>query len=197
MDKSTRLLAVGGTFALVAVLLVVMGTVYVGRSETQPIKQPFALVDMHGEPVDEGVFEGRPSLVYFGYTSCPEVCPTTLIEMSDWLEALGQDGRDVQALFFTVDPERDTPDVLAPYVASISDRIRAVTGEPEEMRKALRYWLAQAERRGEGERYSMSHSTALLLIGADGRMRGFIPYGTGRDEAIDQIRRTLLRGATA
>lgn len=104
----------------------------------------FAAKRCLGRTVTEHVFEARPSLVYFGYANCPEVCPTTLIKMADWLNELGPEGRELQALFFTIDPERDTPDVLGPYVASISDRIVGVTGSKAEMHKASQAGLSPA-----------------------------------------------------
>ncbi|KQQ91510.1 SCO family protein [Aureimonas sp. Leaf324] len=191
--SANRMLAIGGLVTLLGVLLTAVGFVYVGQAEHSAVKRPFALVDTAGRTVTEHVFEGRPSLVYFGYTNCPEVCPTTLIEMADWLNELGPEGRDLQALFFTIDPERDTPDVVGPYVASISDRIVGVTGSEAEMHKASQAWLVVARKNGDGNDYHMKHTTSLLLVGRDGRLKGLIPYATPREEAIDKIRQVLLR----
>ncbi|WP_294644448.1 SCO family protein, partial [uncultured Aureimonas sp.] len=95
--SANRMLAIGGLVALLGVLLAALGFVYVGQAKHSAVKRPFELVDTMGRTVTEHVFEGRPSLVYFGYTNCPEVCPTTLIEMADWLNELGPEGRDLQA----------------------------------------------------------------------------------------------------
>lgn len=190
--KADRLLAFGGIGVLLAALLVVLGSVFVGRADHSAVKQPFHLVDTRGRAVDLTIFQGRPSIVYFGYTNCPEVCPTTLIEMADWLRELGPEGDALQALFFTVDPARDTPDVMTAYVGSISDRILGVTGSEEEMRKASDGWRVQAARDGEGDTYHMRHSTSLLMVGSDGRLKGLIPYETSRETALERIRSRLL-----
>lgn len=194
-SQTNRILAIGCLVTLLGVLFTALGFVYVGQAKNAAIKRPFELVDTTGRKVTEHVFEGRPSLVYFGYTNCPEVCPTTLIEMADWLNELGPEGQDLQALFFTIDPERDTPDVMAPYVASISDRIVGVTGSQEDMRKASESWLIVARKDGDGKDYHMKHTTSLLLVGRNGRLQGLIPYGTSRSDAIARIRQVLLREA--
>ncbi|WP_279482956.1 SCO family protein [Aureimonas sp. SK2] len=191
--QANRMLAIGGIVALLGILFAAIGFVVVGQAEHTAVKRPFELVDTHGRTVTEDVFRGRPSLVYFGYTNCPEVCPTTLMEMADWLGELGPAGDEIQALFFTIDPERDTPDVMAPYVASISDRIVGVTGSAEEMRKASQAWLVVARKDGDGGNYHLRHTTSLLMVGSDGRLKGLIPYGAAREEAIDKIRQVLLR----
>ncbi len=190
---ANRLLAFGGIGVLLVGLLVVLGSVFLGRAEHSAVKRPFQLVDTRGHAVDETIFRGRPSLVYFGYTNCPEVCPTTLIEMTDWLRELGPEGEGLQALFFTVDPQRDTPEVMTAYVGSISDRILGVTGSEAEMRKASDGWLVHASKDGEGDNYHMRHSTSLLMIGSDGRLKGLIPYETPREQAIERIRAALLK----
>lgn len=193
--NANRLLAFGGAGTLVAVLLGLIAWMMLNQPARGAPEQSFSLQDTRGGTVDQSVFHGRPSIVYFGYTNCPEVCPTTLIEMADWLNELGPAGKDVQALFFTVDPERDTLDVLRPYVASISDRIVGVTGSSAEMQKAATAWLVHTRKTGDGEDYHMRHSTSLLMIGANGRLQGLIPYGTPKDEALDKIRAALLRNA--
>ena len=195
---ANRALALGGAGILVVVLLGMIGWMLSQQPARGAPDEPFHLSDTHGAPVDQSIFKGRPSIVYFGYTNCPDVCPTTLIEVADWLRDLGPEGDPIQALFFTVDPERDTADVLGPYVASISDRITGITGSPAEMAKASKAWLIYARKTGEdGDDYHMRHSTSLLLIGANGRLQGMIPYGTPKDEALRKIRDALLPAHTA
>ena len=193
--NANRLLALGGAGVLVIALVGVISWMAFNQPARGAPEQPFSLSDTRGGTVDQSVFHGRPSLVYFGYTNCPDVCPTTLIEMADWLNELGPEAKDVQALFFSVDPERDTLDVLQPYVASISDRIVGVTGSSAEMEKAAKAWLVYARKAGEGADYHMRHSTSLLMIGANGRLQGLIPYGTPKDEAMQKIRSVLLKNA--
>ena len=143
--------------------------------------------------MDQGLFKGRPSLVYFGYTHCPEVCPTTLFEVAGWLDKLGPQGDKLKAYFFTIDPARDTPDVMHAYVTSITNRITGITGSAQEMKKVTDGWMIHAERTyGDDSDYHMSHTTSLLLIGADGRLKGMIPYGEDDELALKKIRDTLL-----
>lgn len=186
-----------GALCLAAVFVLVLGGVLswvaADTSRTGPFDIRFSLVDDRGQPVDQTLFKGRPSLVYFGYTHCPEVCPTTLFEVSGYLKALGQEGSDLNAYFFSIDPERDTPDVMHGFVNAFTDRIKGVTGSPEEMQKVVDGWRVHASKlpSDDGD-YHMSHTTSLLLIGADGRLKGLLPYGADPKEAVEHIRSTLL-----
>lgn len=188
------LLLGGGTAAIfVAALVGVMIWVAADKPRSTPFHASFSLVDDGGNLVDQSLFTGKPSLVYFGYTHCPEVCPTTLFEVADWLNALGPDGQKVKAYFFTVDPARDTRQVMHSYVSAITDRITGVTGSEAEMQKVIKGWRIFAEKlpSSDGD-YHMSHTTSLLMIGADGRLKGLIPYGSDREEALAKIRAVLL-----
>ncbi len=152
-----------------------------------------ALVDDNGEQVDQSLFKGSPALVYFGYTHCPKVCPTTLFEVAGYLKDLGPEGSGLKTYFFSVDPERDTPEVMHGYVTAFTDRIRGITGRPDEMQKVIEGWMIHAAKLpSEDGDYHMSHTMSLLLIGADGRLKGLLPYGAERDRALEQIRKTLL-----
>ncbi len=178
---------------LVACLVSSLVWLYASQPRSGPFDASFSLVDDRGQGVDKSAFLGRPSLVFFGYTKCPEVCPTTLLEVADWLQTLGPEGKDLAAYFFTVDPERDTPDVMRDYVAAFGDRIVGVTGRPEEMRKVMDGWMIRAAKVPSADGgYSMSHTITLLMIGADGRLKGLIPYGTEREAAMAKIRAVLL-----
>jgi len=153
----------------------------------------FSLVNNKGEAVDETIFKGNPSMVYFGYTHCPEVCPTTLYEVTGYLNRLGEDGAQIRSYLFTVDPERDTPEIMNGYVTAFSDRITGVTGSPEEMKRVIAGWKAFAEKvPNKSGGYSMSHTMDLFLIGSDGRLKGLIPYGADTDAAVEKIRSALL-----
>jgi protein SCO1/2 len=183
----------------VSCLVGVMIYLYASSPKIGQFDEKFSLIDDHGQPVNESIFHGYPALVYFGYTNCPEVCPTTLFEVTDWLNAIGPQGKDLKAFFFSVDPERDTPDIMHEYVDAFGDRITGVTGKLDEMRKVMDGWMIHAEKLpSEGGNYHMSHTITLLMIGADGRLKGLIPYGTDRDEAISKIKSVLLkhRGGT-
>ncbi|MCM2503863.1 SCO family protein [Aureimonas altamirensis] len=191
-SRSNRLLAIGGLATLMSFLVGVLAYTAIARPSGKP-DAPFQLTSTRGESVDQTVFKGRPSLVYFGYTHCPEVCPTTLYEMSGWLHELGAEGDRLQALFFTIDPERDTPEVLGPYVEAFSDRITGITGDKAEMRKVLDAWLVTASENAAGESYSMSHTMSVFLVGADGRLKGMLPYEVTMEDAVARIRDLLLK----
>lgn len=193
-SRNPTLLLVGGlTSILVAVLVGVMIWIALDTPSSGRFSTKFSLVDDRGYPVDQSLFKGSPSLVYFGYTHCPEVCPTTLFEVADYLKTLGPEGRSLKTYFFSVDPERDTPEIMHGYVNAFTDRITGITGAPEEMRKVIDGWKVFAAKiPSEDGDYHMSHTMSLLLIGADGRLKGLLPYGGDKEQALKTIRRTLL-----
>lgn len=178
----------------VAILVGVMVWVAMDTPRSGPFDAKFSLVDDRGKPVDQSLFKGSPALVYFGYTHCPEVCPTTLYEVAGYLKELGPQGAPLKAYFFSIDPERDTPEVMHGYVTAFTDRITGITGRPEEMQKVIDGWKVHAARLpSEDGDYHMSHTTSLFLIGADGRLKGLLPYGADLEQALAKIRNTLLR----
>jgi protein SCO1/2 len=143
---------------------------------------PFALVEHDGRAVTERDFLGKPFLVFFGFTRCPDVCPTTLFQISEILGATGPRGRGLRALFVTVDPERDTPDALKTYLSSFDDRIVGLTGAPEAvaaMEKAYRAYARKVPLK-DGD-YTMEHTGVVYLI--DGRGRFVRPFKVDRDPA--------------
>lgn len=195
MITRSPLMVIVGSFALLfgAILIAVIAWVGADTNRVGPFDTAFSLVDDRGNPVDKSLFRGSPSLVYFGYTNCPEVCPTTLFEVSGYLDALGEEGAPLKAYFFSVDPERDTPAIMHGYVTAFTDRITGVTGRAEEMQKVIDGWMIHAAKQpSEDGNYHMSHTMSLLLIGADGRLKGLLPYGSDQQEALDKIRRALL-----
>jgi protein SCO1/2 len=133
---------------------------------------PFTLVDGGGHPVTDKEFRGRYMLVYFGYTFCPDVCPTTLAAVAGALDALGPKADRVQALFITVDPQRDTPAVVRDYAAAFSPRIKGLTGSPDQIAKVAgeyRVYYAPQRSQGAGDAYTVDHSSILYLMDPDGR----------------------------
>ncbi len=134
---------------------------------------PFSLVDQSGRPVTERDFAGRWMLVYFGYTFCPDVCPTELGTMAAALDALGPRGEAVVPVFVTIDPQRDTPARLADYVSLFHPRLQGLTGTPDqaaEVARRYRIYYAQV-RRPEVTDYLMDHSSFIYLVGPDARVR--------------------------
>jgi protein SCO1/2 len=160
---------------LVAVMLLAAGG-YLFLSGSQPaaltVGGPFSLIDGDGRPVTDQTWHGKYMVVYFGYTYCPDVCPTTLSNLADALDKLGAKADRLQPLFVTVDPKRDTPPVVKQYAAAFGPRIIGLTGSAEQIAaaaKAYRVYYAE-HRTGTGpDDYSMDHSSVLYLMGPDGR----------------------------
>lgn len=154
----------------------------------------FALVDQRGAPVDQSLFVGKPSLLFFGYTHCPDVCPTTMGEMQGWFAALGDEAasKNLQGVFVTVDPARDTPEILGDYVSFVSDRILALSGPQTEIDKVVKDWGAVAEKVAtEDGGYLMNHSASVFMVDSKGQFFGTIAYQEATDTALAKIRRLL------
>lgn len=152
----------------------------------------FDLVDQDGNPVDETVFAGHPSALFFGFTHCPEVCPTTMAEMSAWFETLGEEGQDLRAYFVTVDPERDTPAILGDYVSWVSDRITGITGEPDQIATMAKAWGVYYDKVPlEGDDYTMDHTASVFLLDRNGAFQGTIAYGEDSVVALKKLRNLL------
>jgi protein SCO1/2 len=141
---------------------------------------PFALTDHNGRRVTEKDFAGRYWLAFFGYTYCPDVCPTTLQVMVQALDDMGAEGQTIQPVFITVDPERDTPELLRDYVANFSPRLVGLTGSAGDIdnaAKAFRAYYRKLEKSATGE-YLMDHSNTIYLMGPDGRYVKHFSYTT-------------------
>ncbi len=187
---------------LVGILVLMAGAVgfmtfewYRQKNADDAYGAPFALIDQKGQPITEAAFRGHPSAVFFGFTHCPEVCPTTLFEMDGWLKKLGDDGKDVRAYFVSVDPERDTAEMMDSYVGNVSDRITGITGDPDKvhaMAKAFNIYWRKVEL--DGGEYTMDHTASVILLDSAGRFQGTIAYGEGPDTAYDKLRRLAAEG---
>jgi protein SCO1/2 len=151
----------------------------------------YQLVTATGEAFTRDSLMGKPSMVFFGFTHCPEVCPTSLAEMASWYEALGEEAENLQAFFVTVDPERDTAEIVADYVGW-TGRVTGVTGTPQEVAKATSSWAVYAEKVPlEGGDYTMDHTASVFLVNADGEFEGTIAYRESIDTALAKLRRLL------
>jgi protein SCO1/2 len=155
---------------------------------------PFQLVDMEGRPVTERSLLGKPTAIFFGFTYCPEVCPTTLAEITAWLNALGPDADKLNVVFVSVDPERDTPEQLKLYLSNFDHRIRGFTGTPEAIArtaKAYRVYYRKVPMDGGG--YTLDHSSAIYLFDAQGRFVEPIGYGGPPERGLGQLKALLAR----
>jgi protein SCO1/2 len=138
---------------------------------------PIALVDQAGKPVTEKTFAGKYALIFFGYTTCPDVCPTELSTMAGALDQLGPKGDGVVPVFITVDPERDTPQVVGQYAQAFHPRMVGLTGTPEQIAqaaKAFRVYYQKAPQ-GDGSTYLMDHSAFIYLMGPDWQVVDILP----------------------
>lgn len=160
----------------------------------EPVGGPFALVDQAGRPRTEADYRGKFLLVYFGYTSCPDVCPTDLMQIGRLLDLLGEPGEAIQPLFITVDPERDTVARLAEYVPSFHPRLVGLTGSAEAIRQvADAYKVYFARVPSNDDDFGIDHSAFIYLMDRSGRYIGFFPPGTTA-ERMSTIIRPLLAG---
>jgi cytochrome oxidase Cu insertion factor (SCO1/SenC/PrrC family) len=142
---------------------------------------PFEMVNQNGTKVTEKDFAGKPVLLFFGYTYCPDVCPTELQIISATLDKLGDQAKDVQSVFVTIDPERDTPAVLRTYLESFGPRWIGLTGTPEQVRVITRAWHVFYEKRDNKaapKDYLMDHSSFIFLMGPDGKFLKHFNYTT-------------------
>jgi protein SCO1/2 len=168
---------------------------YRAMNSDEPFGAPFALVDQRGGKITEAAFRSQPSAVFFGFTHCPEVCPTTLSELDGWLKKLGDDGKNIHAYFVSVDPERDTPEVLNTYVSNVSDRITGITGSPEKIAEMAKSFGIYAKKvpLADGD-YTMDHTASILLLSRGGDFAGTIAYGENPETAMAKLKRLATEG---
>ena len=174
--RSTRILLMSAAFLAGLVLCFGVVLLVTGRVSAPVAQQvaaiggPFKLIDQTGKEVTDQDMKGRPFLVFFGFTHCPDVCPTTLFEVSEILRALGPDADKMRALFITVDPERDTPAVMKDYLSSFDPHLSGLTGDPAAVAavaKAYRVYFKKVPLDQGG--YTMDHTAIIYLMDKDGR----------------------------
>lgn len=220
MHRMTRAVAIGVT----AALLVVGGVLWLADAVGNPVAAaalarigalvgypgsgaagamlpgvqiggPFHLIDQHGTAVSDADYRGRWMLVYFGYTFCPDVCPTELQTIAAALDKLGPDAAKVAPLFITVDPARDTPAVMAKYVALFGPRLIGLTGTPEEIAavaRAFRVYYAKAPVNGSAS-YLVDHSSFVYLLDPKGRFAALFNQDTSADDLAAGIRKRFAQ----
>jgi protein SCO1 len=183
------LLFVIGLATLAATAILVLAPVP-RQATAAAIGGPFALVDQNGRAVTDRDLLGKPYLVLFGFTHCPDVCPTKLFEISEVLRRTGERGRDLRALFITVDPERDTPDVLRSYLGSFDGRILGLTGNRAAVDAAVKAYRAYARKSPlkDGD-YTVDHTALVYLMGKDGRFVGAFNLDRPPEQAAEELLR--------
>lgn len=206
MPRRSILLFAGVCIALaaaVAVTTVVMvnqrdGTIPpIETSTGQPaVGGPFQLVNQDGQAVDQTLLDGKWSLVFFGFTYCPDYCPTTLTALEATKQQMGERAKDIQIVFITVDPERDTALALKDYLSSdgFPRGVIGLTGTPVQVKAAADAYRAFYQKVGEGDAYTMNHSLTVYLMGPDGKFRSAIAHDLGPQRAAQVIERAMARG---
>jgi protein SCO1 len=196
MDRTTRPLVIASAFggSLVVGLLLMFWALGGVRGVATPVAigGPFQLTDQSGATVTENSLQGRPTLIFFGFTHCPDVCPTTLFEVSEVLRALGPDADRTRALFVTVDPERDTPRVMKDYLSSFDPHLSGLTGDPAEIAavaKAYRVYFKKVPEEDGG--YTMDHTAIVYLMDKTGRFVSPFNLRRPSDAAAADLRRYL------
>jgi protein SCO1/2 len=164
-----------------------------GGLASASIGGPFHLVDQKGAPVTEAALQGHPSALFFGYTFCPDVCPTTLADMTIWLKDLGAGGDKLKAYFITVDPERDTKAAMASYLESFDPRITGLTGtraEIDQIIKAYRVYSRKVEGT-DGAPYTMDHTASVYLLDDKALFVGTVDYQEKPEMALAKLKRLV------
>lgn len=154
--------------------------------------KPFSMVDQTGAAVTEATFLGKPSAWFYGFTHCPDVCPTALAEMSAVLEALGPDADKLQVVFVSIDPERDTPEIMRDYIDYFDPRIIGLTGELEQVTTMAKdRYIFFKKVPIEGGEYLMEHQASIQLVTADGQFFGTLESEEGFDVRVAKVQRLI------
>lgn len=165
-------------------------------SGTALIGGPFTMVNQEGETVTERNFEGHYTIYFFGYTFCPDVCPTELQVLTAALKELGPDGSKITPVFVSIDPERDKPKIIGEYVANFDSRLVGLTGTPEQlaaMARAFHVFYKKVPNAKDPQNYDMDHSSILYLMGPDGKFAKHFPYTTDA-KALALELKSVLQG---
>ncbi|WP_440635575.1 SCO family protein [Bradyrhizobium sp. PUT101] len=196
MSSATRPLVIATAFAASLIVgLLIMFWAMGGLSKVaQPaaIGGPFQLTDQNGKAVTDKSLKGKPTLIFFGYTHCPDVCPTSLFEISEVLRVMGKDADKVNAVFISVDPERDTPATMKDYLSSFDPHLEGLSGAPAETAKVITSYRVYAKKvpTKDGD-YTMDHTALIYLMDRDGRFVS--PFNLKRppEEAAAELKRYL------
>ncbi|RXH21733.1 copper-binding protein [Bradyrhizobium nanningense] len=196
MSSATRPLVIATAFAasLVVGLLIMFWAMGGVSKVAQPaaIGGPFQLTDQNGKAVTDTSLKGKPTLIFFGYTHCPDVCPTSLFEISEVLRAMGKDADKVNAIFISVDPERDTPATMKEYLSSFDPHLEGLSGDPAETAKVITSYRVYAKKvpTKDGD-YTMDHTALIYLMDRDGRFVS--PFNLKRtpEEAAADLKKYL------
>jgi len=179
-----------GTFLVLALRDTPRGAA--GTALTSAIGGPFQLVDQNGKTVTDADLKGKWSLIYFGYTHCPDACPTALNDISIALSELGPKCDAVRPVFITVDPERDTPETLKAYVTSFDAPILALTGTADQVATAAKgYRVYYAKHPEAGDDYSMDHSSVIYVMDPEGRFTASFTHESAPEQISERLKKLI------
>jgi protein SCO1/2 len=179
-----------------AVSAAALGYLYLYQGGTGPaavpIGGPIRLTDQDGKPFDSTTLAGKPYAVFFGFTHCPDACPTTLSEIARVEDEIGAPAKELTTLFVTVDPERDTPAVLKEYISNFGGNTVALSGSPEQVAQAAKEYRVFYKKVPTSDGgYTMDHTAVLYLMGREGEFRDVIAYSEDHDRYVDKIKKLL------
>ena len=157
-----------------------------------PFGVPFTLVSQTGQPITEQALRGKPTALFFGFTHCPEVCPTTLFELDGWMAKVAPEGKKLQSYFVTVDPERDTPEIMNQYVSNVSKRITGISGSPDKIAEVIKGFRVYAKKvpLKDGD-YTMDHTALVYLMDKNGQFVAPFNLKRAPEEAAADLKRFL------
>lgn len=198
MNARSMRLAAYGLSAVLIVLAGVLGyLMFTGGAPRAPGAQiggPFTLVNQDGQTITQEAFKGHPTMVFFGYTYCPDVCPTALADVTVWLKTLGPEAKDLKVYFVTVDPERDTPEQMKQYLSAFDPNIGGITGPGDQVREMLgsyKVFYRKVPAEDGSDNYLMDHAASFYLLDDNADLAGLVDYNADQDEALAKIRRLL------
>jgi len=182
MEKSLRFILLSACFIL-AILT------YNYFSAPGPLGDSFSLIDSNGRRVTQGDLRAKPTAIFFGFTHCADICPTTLFDMNLWQERLGTEADKMQVWFVTVDPERDTPQVMQDYLSNFAPGVLGISGAADAVHAMVKSFNIVAEKvdMGGGD-YSYDHTAAIILLKKGGARHSIIPYGEREEIALERLK---------
>ena len=164
----------------------------------KPFGVPFSLTRQDGATITEQAFLGKPTALFFGFTNCPEICPTTVYELSGWMNKVDPQKSKLQAYFVSIDPDRDTPDALKTYLTNVTDRIVGISGDPAKVKDMARGFKVYFKKvptdpaKPDGD-YTMDHTASVFLLDKQGRFTGTIAYGENPDIAEKKLENLIAK----
>lgn len=194
--RTFRIVAWGLVAAVLVMLMIAsyltMRAEHMNQSGIPAVGKPFRLTSHQGQVVDNASLAGKPYLAFFGFTHCPDICPTTLFELSGMMSELGDQANEFNVIFITVDPERDTPQLLQEYMTSFDPRILALRGSESDTQAAVKAFAAYARKvPTDGNTYTMDHTAGVYLMDAFGVFRSMLDMHEPQEVRLQKIRNVL------